>query len=46
MSRLKRQINKNTLRREQVLKTETGTGETAEGKVDRTKLGQNTEFVE
>ena len=46
VSRLKRQIDKNTLRFEQVLKTRTRKGETAEGKVKRTKLSENTEVVE
>ena len=46
VSRLKRQIDKSTLRFEQVLKTRTRKGETAEGKVKRTKLSENTEVVE
>ena len=46
VSRLKRQLDKHTLRFEQILKTKTRKGETAEGKVKRTKIGDHTEVVE
>ena len=46
VSRLKRQLDKSTLRFEQVLKTKTRKGETAEGKVKRTRIGANLEMVE
>ena len=46
VSRLKRQLNKGTLRFEHILMTKNRKGETAEGKVKRTRLGEKTELVE
>ena len=46
VSRLKRQLDKSTVRFEQVLKTKTREGESAEGKIKRTKIGPNTDLVE
>ena len=44
--RLKRQLNKHCIRFENILKTKTRKGETAETRVKRTKLGDETELVE
>ena len=46
VSKLKRQFDKHAVRFEHILKTKTRKGETAEGKVKRTKIGENTEVVE
>ncbi len=46
VSRLKRQLNKHCIRFENILKTKTRKGETAETRVKRTKLGDKTELIE
>ena len=46
VSKLKRQLDKHTLRFEHVLKTKTRKGETAEGRIKRTRIGDKTEVVE
>ena len=46
VNRLKRQLNKHCIRFENILKTKTRKGETAETRVKRTKLGDKTELVE
>ena len=46
VSRLKRQLNRHCIRFENILKTRTRKGETAETRVKRTKLGDKTELVE
>ena len=46
VSRLKRQLNKHCIRFENILKTKTKKGETAETRVKRTKLGDKTEPIE
>ena len=46
VSRLKRALDKSILRFENILKTKTRKGETAEGRVKRTKLSDNAEIVE
>ena len=45
VSRLKRQLNKHCIRFENILKTKTRKGETAETRVKRTKLGDETELI-
>ena len=46
VSRLKHALDKSILRFENILKTKTRKGETAEGRVKRTKLSDNAEIVE
>ena len=46
VSRLKRQLNKHCIRFEDILRTETRKGETAETRIKRTKPGNKTELVE
>ena len=46
VSRLKRQLNKHCIRFENILKTKTKKGETAETRVKRTKLDDKTEPIE
>ena len=46
VSRLKHQLNKHCIRLENILKTKTRKGETAETRVKRTKLGDKTEMTE
>ena len=46
VSRLKRQLNKHCIRFENIIKTRTRKGETAETRIKRTKLGDKTELIE